>query len=468
MNDKLAAALGYIDQRHIAAAAKKKSKRRRLLTTVAAALVLVFLFNMPTVPYYISAQTICLAADSRKTERPNINSDKFDAWYDESRKRDAVVDTALKPLADFSADASKTVLAGADNVNRVWSPVNAYIALAMTAELGGGHTRQSVLDVLGVNNLGTLRTNISALWEQVYRDDGGEINILANSLWLDDAVTYHQDTMENLAYYYYASAYRGDLGSDATNRDMANWVKNQTGGLMSDRIAAANVTPNSMLALASTVYFQSRWSDEFKRANNTENVFHTADGDVTCTYMNKELHEMNYYWAKDFGAVQLFLKNNSCMWFILPDEDKTVNDVLQSDDYMDLITLNDPFLSENSKWMKVNLSVPKFDISSDTDLEPALQQMGLADLFNPLGNDFTPSVESDYPVFLDSIGQNTRITIDEDGVKAASYIFLDFGAGAAEPPDEIIDFVLNRPFVFAVTTESIPLFVGTVNDPTVK
>ena len=58
-----------------------------------------------------------------------------------------------------------------------------------------------------------------------------------------------------------------------------------------------------------------------------------------------------------------------------------------------------------------------------------------------------------------------RVKIDEKGVTAASYIELNFGAGAAEPPDEIIDFVLDRPFVFVVSREQIPLFVGTVNQP---
>ena len=40
-------------------------------------------------------------------------------------------------------------------------------------------------------------------------------------------------------------------------------------------------------------------------------------------------------------------------------------------------------------------------------------------------------------------------------VTAASYILLEFGAGAAMPPDEIIDFVLDRPFVFAITSNQI-------------
>ena len=39
-------------------------------------------------------------------------------------------------------------------------------------------------------------------------------------------------------------------------------------------------------------------------------------------------------------------------------------------------------------------------------------------------------------------------------------------AGAAQPPDEIIDFVLDRPFVFVVTNRyDLPLFAGVVNEP---
>ena len=53
---------------------------------------------------------------------------------------------------------------------------------------------------------------------------------------------------------------------------------------------------------------------------------------------------------------------------------------------------------------------------------------------------------------------------DEQGVKAAAYIEIP-GAGAAAPPEEIIDFILDRPFLFVITSNSLPLFAGTVNEP---
>ena len=61
--------------------------------------------------------------------------------------------------------------------------------------------------------------------------------------------------------------------------------------------------------------------------------------------------------------------------------------------------------------------------------------------------------------------RRTRITVEEEGVTAASYIKLRFGAGAAAPPEEIIDFVLDRPFLFAISCNGIPMFMGTVQMP---
>lgn len=465
MNEKVAKALSYVDEKYISAAAKRKKKKYPFLVAVAAVLAVVVFFRMPSIPLVIAAKAVSIASDSRKAPRPNINSDEFDVWYDESQLRNEIVDGAMEPLIGFSAGCSAEVLSGVDTTNRVWSPVNAYIALAITAELTGGETRQKIMEVLGISKIDALRSKISALWEQVYQDNGKEISVLANSLWLDKDIDYQQEAMDALAYHYYTSVYQGDLGSGRTNKDIANWLQNQTGGMFRDRTGKVNITPNAMLALASTVHFQSQWSDKFTSRNNTEKPFHTANGDVTCTFMNKKLAEMNYYWAEDYGAVQLWLENGSSMWFILPDENKTVDDVLNSGDYMAMITHSDAFPKENHKWMKVNLSVPKFDISASVDLEPALKEMGLTEIFEPFGNDFSASVDSETPVFLDSINQDTRVTIDEDGAKAASYIILEFGAGAAQPPDEIIDFILDRPFVFAITTDSIPMFAGTVNTP---
>lgn len=465
MNEKVAKALDYVDDRYIQAAAKRKKRRNRILITVAAVLALVIFWNTPSIPLVVSAKAVSTAAESRKTERPNSGSDRFDAWYDERMARMETVNQCIASVTSFTEQCSKEILSGTDTENRLWSPVNAYIALAMTAELTAGETQQEVLDVLGASGAEALREAVSALWETVYQDNGKEISVLANSLWLDEEVTYRQDVMDVLAYYYYASVYQGDLGSRRTNQAITNWLSNETGGFLKNRSGNVELAPNSVLALASTIYFQARWNEQFDKSLNTKGPFHTASGDVDCTFMNAEEYQMYYYWAEDYGAVSLWLENGATMWFILPDADKTVDDVLRAGDYGAMITGSQTFPEENQKWMKVNLSVPRFDVSASTDLKAGLQSMGLTKIFEIYGNDFSSSIDSELPIYLNSINQDTRVKIDEEGVTAASYILLDFGAGAAEPPEEIIDFVLDRPFLFAICMDQIPMFVGAVNTP---
>ncbi len=461
--------------------AKEYRKKRRTprwskwMGGIAAVLAIVLLVNnMPGIPLIVSAKAVSVASESRKMSRPRNGSDSalFDDWIAQRDAREEFVEAAQSPISDFAGLISGEVLSGADNTNRVWSPINAYIALAMTAELTGSETQAEVLNLLGAADTTELRRRISAVWEDIYENNGKEISVLANSLWLDKDVVYVQEKMDSIAYDYYASVYQGDLGSEKTNRAMTNWMRNQTGGLLKDRTQNLQLEPHDqVLAIASTIYFQSKWGDEFDAANNKQGMFHTAAGDVEVTFMNKKEYQMNYYWGEVYSAVQMFLENGSYMWFILPDEGKNVDDVLASDEYMEMITQEHLRSDEeaNRKWMKVNLSVPQFDVSASTDLKEALRAAGLTKIFELYGNDFTPSItkanEEDDPVYLDSINQDTRVKIDEKGVVAASYIELNFGAGSAMPPDEIIDFVLDRPFVFAVTKSQIPLFVGTVNNP---
>ena len=57
-----------------------------------------------------------------------------------------------------------------------------------------------------------------------------------------------------------------------------------------------------------------------------------------------------------------------------------------------------------------------------------------------------------------------RVVIDEEGCTAAAFTVVAPG-GSAAPEDEV-DFVLDRPFLFCITGDSgLPLFVGIVNNP---
>ena len=416
----------------------------------------------------ITADSVSKASGSRQTKRPDSDDYDdlaawrvdFDKWQAEQTALSNTTKEAVKALTPFFTAGSAQLLSTPSGENLLWSPVNAYIGLAMVTELTEGASRQQILDLFGASDIDTLRQQVSAIWESVYYDNGHEVSTLANSLWLEEVLSYQQDTMDSLAYHYYASVYQGDLGSQKINNAIGAWINNNTSGFLKNTTQNISLPEETILALYSTIYFRAKWQDQFSRANNTEDVFHTPTGDKTVTFMNKDLAQMNYYWGDKFSAVALGLKNGSRMWFILPDEGYTTADVLTDGQYMQMVLRQD---WENEKWMKVNLSVPKFDVNSTVGLKTGLQKMGVTDVFSEAAADFS-ALTGDVPIFLTAADQTVRVQIDEEGVKAAAYIEIP-GATSPAPPEEIIDFVVDRPFIFAITTDSIPLFVGTVNTP---
>lgn len=469
-HEKILTALEEISDKHIEEAENPPKKRRRTFWKVAVAAVLVIVvgLNILNAPMMILAYTVAEASEPRLPEHPDLDDYEdreewradVEAWDAQVAARKENADQAMLGLRSFLVDGNRQFLHTEQNENKIWSPINAYIGLAMTTELTQGETRQQILDAFGVENTEELRKQVSAVWESVYQDNSNEICVLANSLWLEKGLEYNQEAMDTLGYHYYASVYQGDLGSKQTNKDIAAWINNNTGKFLNDSTKNIQLSPESIMALYSTLYFQAKWSDEFSEINNTHGVFHTSDGDVQAEYMNKELYNMNYYWGENFGAVNMWLKNGCRMWFILPDEGMTTEDVLNNGTYMDMLVSNG---WENHKYMKVNLSVPKFDVASTMDLSEGLKEMGMTKVFAEYEAEFT-NLTSDSPIWLTGANQSVRVQIDEEGVKAATYIEFP-GAGAAPPPDEIIDFVLDRPFLFVITNENIPLFVGCVNNP---
>ncbi len=457
MNEKVAKALGYVDEKYVTAAAKRKKKKHYWLGAIAAALALVLLLNLPSIPLAITADAVSLASGSRRMHDDAWRED-WDKWEAEQKFLSSTTKEAIIDLEPFFTTGSAQFLSTQGSENLLWSPINAYIGLSMMTELTAGQSRQQILDLFGAADIDGLRRQVSAVWESAYYDDGHEVSTLANSLWLEKGLTYQQDTMDRLAYHYYASVYQGDLGSQKINNAIGAWIQNNTGGFLKNK--NINLSPETVLALYSTIYFQGKWQDQFAQRNNTEDVFHTPNGDQSVTFMNKKLAQMNYYWGDRFSAVALDLQNGSRMWFILPDEGYTTADVLSDGEYMQMVLQQD---WENEKWMKVNLSVPKFDVNSTINLKDGFQKMGVTEVFKVGAANFT-EITGDVPIFLTAANQSVRVQIDEEGVKAAAYIEFP-GAMSPMPPEEIIDFILDRPFVFAITTENIPLFVGTVNNP---
>lgn len=387
---------------------------------------------------------------------------QYDAWEADKAAQLAYYNESID-LTSFYKESISEFLSGKDGENVVFSPLNLYMALAMLAETAEGDSRAQILSLLGCASIEQLREDVVALWNSNYSDDGTLTCILANSLWLNESVEFNQKTMDLLADTYYASSYRGNPTTEQFNQALRDWLNEQTGGLLEDLVENVQMDAETVLALASTVYFKAGWKDEFQEYNTAPDTFYAADGETSCDFM-KESTSDTYYWGEKFSAVKKRFqgyRSRSSMWFLLPDEGVSPEELLADEEAMEFLLADGDW--ENSKFLTINLSVPKFDVQSQIDLTDGLQNLGITDAFDLNRADFSPV--TDMQLCVTRATHGARVCIDEEGCTAAAFtVFMD--AGSAMPPEEV-DFVLNRPFLFVITSEvGMPLFVGIVNNPT--
>ena len=365
-------------------------------------------------------------------------------------------------LLEFNAKVMKQFLKENNHENRLYSPINIYMALGMLAETSEGNTRKQVLDLLGMEKVEDLRTQVKGLWLSVYKDDKMK-SVLAASVWLRDDITYNKATMDILAQEYYASSFAGKMGSEEYSKAFQSWLNEQTDGILKEQISGLKLDPQTVMALATTVCFSAKWSDEFRKENTKQGMFHAAEGDVQRDFMNDSRTGW-YFWGDQFGAIRKeFDGMYGFMLFILPDEGVSVYDLLADEQVLEY--LEKGFDYENKKGVRINASIPKFDVSSDSDLTEDLKKLGITDAFDENVADFSPVSEEIENIWISKVQHGVRVIADEEGVKAAAYT-AELAAGAARPPEEEIDFVLDRPFLFVISMgDGTPMFVGIVENP---
>lgn len=396
------------------------------------------------------------AAPSKLNKVSDVKVLSFDKWRDQ---RDAmpVGEDISAAMAAFAAKSAGKVLSGTER-NANYSPFSLYYALAMAAQGAKGKTAEEMLNLLGMSDAKTLAEQCGNLYRQMAsreRDGKAEL-MLADSLWLSDSyegakVNYNQDFLNTCAEQFYAEVFSADFSSSKTADAMKKWIKQKTNGTLEPNM---DVDPATLLSIINTLYLRDEWTERFYKEATASGSFTKTNGEkVTCSYMNA-IRQQAFLRGENYTASMIGMKNFGSMWFILPDEGVSTDDILSSPE-----TLEEILTGETNGYGMVTFSIPKFEFSSKFDLVDALKSLGINEAFEETA-DF--SGISDQAAFISDVKQETYITIDENGLEASAFTQIDY-CGAAMP-QENAELILNRPFIYIIKG-SAPLFMGVINDP---
>ena len=369
--------------------------------------------------------------------------------------------TDYDALLSFSAASAPLALGGTQTANGIFSPISLWTALAMLGQCASGESRNQVLSALGVEDSAALADLAGRLYRRLAADDGENSLVLSGSLWLNESFrsACSQETLDLLTDHHFADLYCAPMGTEETDQAISAWISRQTRGLLGEDGSQTQTSPETLLMLLSSLFYKAAWSSSFLPSLTEQDTFTAADGTKQQVDF---LHcgERGSALPGDGWLASSRSLNLGNMIFVLPDEGTDPGLLLEDPDFLPSLLQG---ISSDAQTRPgiVRWSLPRFDLSSHLDLLDTLAQLGIQDLPDPERADL--SALSSLPSWVDSVLQMSRVQVDEEGVEAAAVTQISEATSARpEEPPEVFEMNLNRPFLFVLETDGLPLFVGLV------
>lgn len=366
--------------------------------------------------------------------------------------------------ADFGLALFKnTVDSENKDKNILVSPLSVTLALSMTANGSDGETKEQMETLLGSKiSIEDMNKYLYSYVKNLPGDSDNKINI-ANSLWFknnDSSFKVEKSFLQINADYYNAQAY-GSAFDDNTLKDMNNWVKKNTDGLIDKAIE--RIDPSAVMYIINAILFDGKWADEYHKEDISDNVFHKLDGtDKQCKMMFSS--EGKYIDTDDaVGFIKYYKNHEYAFVALLPDAEVDLYryiDSLTGEKWIDMI--------ENAESRTVRTMLPKFEYDYDISMKGILAEMGMQDAFDPEKADFSKlgTVGAGDNLYIDDVMHKTHITVDELGTKAGAITVVSLKNESINLED-IPSVYLDRPFVYGIIDcdTNLPIFIGALVEP---
>lgn len=365
--------------------------------------------------------------------------------------------SSYEPVQKFSYELLKN---NVQNDNPVLSPVSAYLAISMAAAGAEGNTKAEFLKVLGDDMLDYSGDMVNKL---VADKENFKLNV-ANSAWIDTNFTANENWLLNLSKIFKAQAYSTKLSSSVAQESINGWIDEKTDGLIKDLLSKP-LPDDTRLALINTVYFKAEWESKFMPNYTQKMDFVNSDDEKVSVDMMQKLAEYCDYIKDDTkeGVILPYAQTNLAFVALKPTDDTNVRQMLNQLTVKQLSKLLDT--KEN---VKVNLKLPKFDITFDKTLNDSLQIMGINDAFDGEYANFS-NMGADN-IYISLVKQKAVIKVDEDGTEASAATQVIMSETSVMQEKEPIDIFFDEPFLYMIMDmdSEVPLFIGIMDNPIKK
>ena len=322
--------------------------------------------------------------------------------------------------------------------NLILSPLSVYQILSLTSNGAKGKTLQEMLLSLSSTELDELNKINLAILNTVKEFKSIE---MANAVMT--AFT-PEEKFTNMAY-----TYESTVEALRNVEQVNKWCKEKTHEKINKILD--EIEPNTVMILLNAIYFKGIWTKQFDPKNTYKMNFYNF-GDINNAVTIDTMHikeKFNYFedeftqvieipFNKDSASAIVFLprKDNDINYFIADLEEKKIKEYIDS---------MEPYT--------VDLSLPKFELEFSSQLNEALQKLGMKEVFNPAKADLT-GMRKEGNIYISKVIHKTYLKVDEAGAEAAGVTAVVIKTRGFNPKNKRM--VINRPFFMILKSKDLP------------
>ena len=344
--------------------------------------------------------------------------------------------------------------------NVLISPLSIQLVLAMTANGADGNTKAEMEALLGGEiSLEDLNEYLYSYVNNLPSAEKYKLQI-ANSIWFRDdegRLQVEKGFLQKNADYYGAQAYKA-VFDDQTLKDINNWVKDHTDGMIDSILD--QIDEDAVMYLINALVFDAEWQHVYDKSDVYKGKFTNIGGTEKQVDM---MHSEETVYLQDENAIG-FMKPYSGSKYnfavLLPNEGVDIYEYiagLTGESLME--TLSTPQLG------MVMATLPKFSYEYELTMNDVLKELGMPSAFSGDTADFSKMAHSSRGnIYIGDVLHKTFISVDELGTKAGAVTKVQMNDESAPMSEWVV--TLNRPFVYMIIDNetNLPVFIGTVMD----
>ena len=330
--------------------------------------------------------------------------------------------------------------------SKVISPLSAAYLMGMLANGADGNTYLEIMKAIGMDDVSieTLNEAYKSIINTASQLDRQTSINIANCIAANKQTEFKANYINTVKDMYDADVERLDFASPKALKTINEWCSMQTNGMIPKIVDKLNA--NDIAVLMNAIYFNGRWEHKFDKKDTKLEAFRGYTRDIKRVQMMHQNTKLYYTDNDIFAAVNMPYGNGAfSMTVILPKEGKSTEEVAQS-----LTAATFDKLNREMEQCEIDLKLPRFSISTETQLNKPISELGAPSIFMPEKANF--SKMSDKSMFISAMIQKAKIEVSEEGTKAAAVTagIMTMSALPDKEPRHVV-FHADHPFIYAIT-----------------